>query len=277
MKNRPNLSLSLLLFLSCTLQTTAKVDKVSLALMLAVESKNIEDTQTLLANGGNPTTVNRYSISLLHTATSNGDQPMVKLLLEHNASINYALDSRSGHREGESALHFAAADNQPEVATILLSNGADPKQFTAGGMTPLHLAAGLGHVHFLRAMEPFISGDMINIEGNNRYGSQPIHLAATSGHVQVTQELLKMGAHPHTPNKRGSYPLHGAAIVGDVETVVLLLEAGADPSALNGENKTPLQVAEARSLSSDTDDELIQSMTALRKLLKLEEMLSTEL
>ena len=266
-----------LLLGSILVLTHAKVDKVGLALMLAVENKNIDDTRTLLSTGGNPSTVNRYSISLLHTATSNGDQPMVRLLLEYNASINYALDSRAGHREGESPLHFAAADNQPECAEILMKHNADPIQMTTGGMTPIHLAAGLGHIHFIQAISTYISEVEINVPGDNRYGSQPIHLAATSGHPKMTELLLSMGALPHQPNKRGSYPIHGAAIVGDVETVVILLDNGADPSTLNGENKTPLQVAEERVLSDSTDDTLIESMNALRQILKAEQEQTTEL
>ena len=49
--------MKLLLFLSLLLVTvTGKVDKMSLALMLAVEQGNEEDTKKLLKAGGNPST-----------------------------------------------------------------------------------------------------------------------------------------------------------------------------------------------------------------------------
>lgn len=155
LRAQPSNLMKLLLLLTLLLVTvTGKVDKVSLALMLAVEHGNEEDTQKLLEGGGNPSTVNRYSISLLHTATSAGHQNIVKMLLEYNATIDYSLDNRAGHREGETALHFAAADNQPECAQVLLQYGADWKKMTSGGMTALHLASGLGHIHFIKTLLP---------------------------------------------------------------------------------------------------------------------------
>ena len=260
--------LFLLLFLPLVV-LAAKVDKISMALMLAVEKNQLDDVIKILTeHGGNPSTVNHYSISILHTAVSQGNADIVQLLLNHKASVNYALDSRAGHREGEAPLHFAAADNQPEVATLLLQAGADPKQMTAGGMTPLHLAAGLGHVDFIRQLKPFITAQEVTMPGENRYGSQPIHLAATSMNPEVVALLLEMGSSANVPNKKNSYPLHGAAIVGDVETARILLEAGADHSRLNGEGLTPLQVAEKRMASSEADAELKKNMHALRAVLQ---------
>ena len=103
---------------------------------------------------GRDTSGNVITISLLHTATSAGHQNIVKMLLEYNATIDYSLDNRAGHREGETALHFAAADNQPECAQVLLQYGADWKKMTSGGMTALHLASGLGHIHFIKTLLP---------------------------------------------------------------------------------------------------------------------------
>ena len=256
----------LLLLLQYLTQTTAKVDKLGLALMLAVEQNKLSDVTKILDNGGNPSTVNRYSISILHTAVSQGNVDMVKILIDRNASINYPLDSRAGHRSGETPLHFAAADNQEDVATLLLHAGADPTLMTEGGMTALHLAAGLGNVQFIRQLYPFITVSGVNMAGDNKYGSQPIHLAATSNHPETLKLLLELGASATTMNKRGSYPLHGAAMVGDVEAALLLINAGANKNALNAEGLTALQIAEKRVLTTD-DEVLIKNIAELRLLL----------
>jgi ankyrin repeat protein len=263
----PTLICLLLLLLQYSTQTTAKVDKLGLALMLAVEQNKLSDVTKILDNGGNPSTVNRYSISILHTAVSQGNVDMVKILIDRNASINYPLDSRAGHRSGETPLHFAAADNQEDVATLLLHAGADPTLMTEGGMTALHLAAGLGNVQFIRQLYPFITEkEVVNMAGDNKYGSQPIHLAATSNHPETLKLLLELGASATTMNKRGSYPLHGAAMVGDVEAALLLINAGANKNALNAEGLTPLQIAEKRVLTTD-DEVLIKNIAELRLLL----------
>jgi ankyrin repeat protein len=262
----PTLICLLLLLQYLTQTTTAKVDKLGLALMLAVEQNKLSDVTKILDNGGNPSTVNRYSISILHTAVSQGNVDMVKILIDRNASINYPLDSRAGHRSGETPLHFAAADNQEDVATLLLHAGADPTLMTEGGMTALHLAAGLGNMQFIRQLYPFITEKEVYMAGDNKYGSQPIHLAATSNHPETLKLLLELGASATTMNKRGSYPLHGAAMVGDVEAALLLINAGANKNALNAEGLTALQIAEKRVLTTD-DEVLIKNIAELRLLL----------
>jgi ankyrin repeat protein len=270
-----NLLFAFLLITLLCLSTHAKVNKVGLALMLAVENKNRDDVKQLISNE-NSNTVNRYSISILHTATANGDESMVKLLLDHNASINYSLDSRAGHREGESSLHFAAAGNKYKIAKILLDHGANPTQLTFGGLTALHLASGLGHYEFIKELKPYLTLEDINMPGNNNFGSQPIHLASTSFNKNVVELLLNMGANANAVNKRGSYPIHGAALVGDVDTAKVLTLAGAKKSKLNGDGLTALEVAEKRMLTADSNDKLITNIDALRLLLSTDKPLDTK-
>ncbi len=69
----------------------------------------------------------------LHWAAWNESRPLLELLLKHGADINAKND------KGETALHYAARDNQT-ILQDLLDNGADVDIETCRGDTPLFWA-----------------------------------------------------------------------------------------------------------------------------------------
>jgi ankyrin repeat domain-containing protein 50 len=70
----------------------------------------------------------------LHWAAWNESKPLLELFLKHGANIN------AQNSEGETALHYAARDNQI-ILQDLLDNGADPEIETRSEETPLRWAA----------------------------------------------------------------------------------------------------------------------------------------
>src|SRR5690606_38836479 len=61
---------------------------------------------------------------------------LVQLLLDHGADVNCRNE-----RTGQTPLHYCArCDDVPEVATLLLSRGADPSLTDQRGNTPLDFA-----------------------------------------------------------------------------------------------------------------------------------------
>eukprot|EP00940_MAST-03C_sp_MAST-3C-sp2_P001768 g1768.t1 len=193
-----------------------------------------------------------YSVSLLHVAAGTGDSAMVDAVLKSGADVNIALDSRGGHREGETPLHFAVVENANYALRRLLeAEGVDVNAENAGGLTPLHIAAGVGHVAPMRVL--LDSGADVLRKASNKYESLPIHLAAASSLAQAADLLLLHGSPFDVPNALGVYPIHAAALAGSPETVRVLLEAGADPSVLNRDGKTAFEVAEALALGGDAD------------------------
>ncbi|XP_042035877.1 ankyrin repeat-containing protein BDA1-like [Salvia splendens] len=89
--------------------------------------------------------------------------------------------------------------------------------------TPLHVAAMLGHVDFVReiiGLQPQLVNEL------NSHLSSPLHLAAARGHVGVVKVLLSVDNRACFGRDRNErLPLHLAAVKGHVEAMKLLLEA----------------------------------------------------
>jgi ankyrin repeat protein len=117
---------------------------------------------------------------------------------------------------GDSALHFAAAGYQTDVARALVAAGAE-------------------------------------VTASNRRGAQPLHYAADGGpgtaswnppaQAATIALLVRAGADPNALDKSGVAPLHRAVRTRCTAAVQALLDAGADPALRNGNGSTPLDLA----------------------------------
>jgi len=185
-----------------------------------------------------------YSASALHLAVQKGHDSMIDFLMETGADVNARLDHRGRHREGETVVHFAVVEKRADLVRRLMEHGANATVESGSGMTPLHIACGIGALEVVEVL--LDAGGDLRAPASNKFGSLPIHLAASSGNAaKVIDMLLKRGSPAHVANLRGSFPIHGAAMSGDVEGVRLLLAAGAEPSDRDGRGLTPLEAAKA--------------------------------
>lgn len=64
-------------------------------------------------------------------------------------------------------------------------------------------------------------------------GVTPAHLAAARGNMQALEQLLLLGAQPHTRDGAQRAALHHAAAAGHLQCVLLLMAHGADPLAVD--------------------------------------------
>lgn len=112
--------------------------------------------------------------------------------------------------DGFTALHLAAFFGKPEIARLLIDNGASVDTYTT-----------------------------------NDFANQPLHAAAAGRHIEVCRVLLAAGADVNATQHGGYTPLHEAAQHGDVEMVELFLSAGADPTIVVTDGGTPADLAAA--------------------------------
>lgn len=182
----------------------------------------------LIQDGADVKQENRYGISPLYLACLNGNEPLVKALLEAGADPN-------AKRSGEPALMTAARTGKVGPIKALLHRGADVDSEGRNDQTALMWAAAEGHAEAARTL--IEAGADPSRE--SKYGFTPMLFAARDGHVEVVAVLLEAGVdvgHAITTDKkigkgppRGSSALRLAVENGHFSLAIQLLEAGADP------------------------------------------------
>ena len=107
---------------------------------------------------------------------------------------------------GSNGLHWAARNNNEEVARVLLDAGAavDAKDL---GMTPLHRAADSNSLEVARVLLEARA----SVYAQDIFGMTPLHHAASVGAVGVARILLKYGADISTKDYHGWSPVNYAA------------------------------------------------------------------
>jgi Ankyrin repeats (3 copies)/Ankyrin repeats (many copies) len=136
-------------------------------------------------------------------------------------------------------LHFAASNDDLDVARLLLEAGADVKSKNKDGDTPIHYASSYGHVE-VAAMLLAAGAD---VKAKKEFGDTPLHFAAHEGHLAVARLLIEEGGEVNASDEAGGTPLHYAAVNGHVDMCKLLLDRGADVTAFDEDGRTPLDMA----------------------------------
>jgi ankyrin repeat protein len=113
-------------------------------------------------------------------AVKRGDATAVKAMLAKKADVN-GTDA-----DGSTALHWAAQENQPVIAGMLIDAGA-------------------------------------KVNAGTRYNITPLALAAKSGSAAIIERLLKAGVDPNSTSGEGETALMTASLNGNLETVKTLL------------------------------------------------------
>jgi ankyrin repeat protein len=124
----------------------------------------------------------------LADAAEKMDRAAIRALLKQNAAVN------APQADGMTALHWAAYQDDLEIARLLVRAGA-------------------------------------NVKAANRYGVTPLSLACTNGNAAMIEMLLKSGADPNVPLPGGETPLMTAARTGNLAAVKALINHGASVEA----------------------------------------------
>jgi ankyrin repeat protein len=134
-------------------------------------------------------------------------------------------------------LWCAAVTGQIDIATILISHGADVNGWSDTQSTPVRVACyehDLPMVKFL--VEKGANIFLANIKGGTC-------LMNSLGCTNLTTFLISNGANVNDIESWGSTALHYAAMEGDVDSTRLLLQHGSDWTILNNKQWTALMLA----------------------------------
>ncbi len=228
------LTLSLPLFCSAA-STPASSDATSTALLSAVHRDDLPTVRQLLAADTNVrdlvNTANRYGVTPLSLACTNGNTAVVEALLAAGADANTPL------RGGETPLMTAARTGRVGPVKALLARGADVNAKLPGGQTALMWAAAEGHT----AVVETLVAAQADIHAVVPLGLDALLFAVRAGHLDTVRALLKAGVDVNevtqptakTGNKlpkKGMSPLTLAVENGHFELASMLLDLGADPN-----------------------------------------------
>lgn len=217
-------------------------------LLVATQNRYYTLAAYLLEHGADVNQANTGGWTPLYLATDNrnienGDYPVrrpdmdhlefITLLLDKGANVNHRVRDSTETRtvftnqwldeNGATAFLRASQSGDVELMKLLLARGADPKIATLLGVTPLHVAAGIGWVEGItyewspkatfEAVKMLIElGLDVNSQADT--GRTAMHGAAHKGRTDVIQILADHGAkldvrdYGNTDNRGGKLAVH---------------------------------------------------------------------
>jgi uncharacterized protein len=197
------------------------------ALHWAAYWDDLATARTLIAAGAAVDAKNRYGVTPLSLACTNGNAVMIGMLLDAKADPNLALPG------GETPLMTASRTGKVDAVKVLLTRGADVKAAETGhGQTALMWAADEGYAPVVDMLIEF-GADLHTV---SKGGFTSLMFATREGRVAAVKSLLKAGADVNEtlqkPAKQaGTNAMGLAAANAHYELAAMLLDAGADPNA----------------------------------------------
>jgi ankyrin repeat protein len=126
---------------------------------------------------------------------------MVQLLLDKQADVNAKGIFHC------TALHFAIADCQEDIVTMLLTCGADPNaQSYQDANTPLHYAVLTNKA----ALVDSLVKNKANVNAQNKNKQTPLHLALIHNKQESVSALLKHKPDLNIPDEHRFTPIYYA-------------------------------------------------------------------
>ncbi|EJD76142.1 hypothetical protein LOAG_16844 [Loa loa] len=104
----------------------------------------------------------------------------------------------------QTALHYAASKNRPQITTILLKNGANVNAQDNYQATPLHRAASQGHEKIVPIL---LNEPSLRINITDSAGCTALHLAVEEQREDIAILLAEHGADLYSENKEKQTPL----------------------------------------------------------------------
>ena len=230
------------------------------ALHTAVQANQEENVAKLLAAGADPNAANRYGITPLWLAATNGSATVTRMLLKAGADVKGKLP------HGETALMAAARTGEPETIRVLIEAGSDPNAHeTSQGETALMWAAAENHPEAIQTLisgtanhggaNPNLHGKALDLAPMKwmqvgmvdtmlpRGGWTAIMYAARQDAKDAVRALADSGADLNAQDADGATALQFAIINQHYDLAGLLLERGANPNVADSTGMTPVYAA----------------------------------
>lgn len=169
------------------------------------------------------------SAAPLAEAAGRGDGQKVARLLADGASL-----ATRGDRD-VTLLQWMLLNRNLKGFETLLDAGADPAQSGIDGDTAVHLAAAANDPAYLSTL---LARGVTPDVPNERTGKTPLASAVMGKRDRQFDMLLQAGSDPGLADFMGNTPLHLAAQINDAPRVLALLDAGAPPKTRNRQGET---------------------------------------
>lgn len=208
-------------------------NKGETALQYAVQQGRGDIVQLLIDHKADVNLTHLGYAPLGHAAVKDHIE-IARLLLKSGANPN--LGSKFSERSYETPLYLALRFGTPEMADLLVANGARVHLVLFEDLlNPYHKEE---TAKIVRAVEFLIKNgfDPTKTFKEPQGDVYPLYVAVRCGQPQVVRLLIDKGADVDAMSSYGRMALHQAANRGDQEIVKILLKAGADINANRGGN-----------------------------------------
>jgi ankyrin repeat protein len=189
------------------------------ALADAAEHLDRAKIRALLARHVNVNVAQADGMTALHWAAYQDDVEIAKQLLRAGANVQAA------NRYGVTPLSLACTNGDAAMVEAFIAAGAEVNAPLPGGETPLMTASRTGNLAVVKAL--INHGAKVDAKDDRR-GQTAIMWAAAEGHAPVVQALIDADADFKTRVPSGLTPLMFAVREGRTDVVRVLLKAGAD-------------------------------------------------
>jgi ankyrin repeat protein len=190
-------------------------------LSLAATNGNARIVERLLRSGADPNASLAGGETVLMTAARTGDVAVLKALVEANADVNARESSR-----GQTALMWAAAENNVAAIKVLVAAGADVNARTSEGAAP----AARGQSSTGAGVFSAATGATAPAAARGP-AFTPLLFAVQLGQLDAVRALLEAKANVNDTLADGTSALVLATQNGHWELAAFLIDQGADVNA----------------------------------------------
>lgn len=229
-------------------------------LAYAIKNGYVDAADKMIRNGVSPDQLpDDESHTPFIVAIQCGYPQLVQRMVDYKANINKPVKNiydtcmpqmvtdhypkRTCGPDTYSPLMVAIQSHQPEIAAILLENGADPAYSSYLRYQPIHLAVRHQQVDTLR----LLLDKGVDVNTKDMWGYAPLHYCAflpdSPTVAKLGSLLLERGADANMQTGSGHYrlaPLHLSALNGHGDLVQLLLARRAEVDGEDSQGATPL-------------------------------------